>query len=69
MFTPNHKTLFLHHRKHHRKSAEAAAAIATAAAEIRLSYVIINITIIEMKTKAAFKKQLMNTCQHQLLWL
>ena len=52
MFTSVHKRQFLHHRN---DIAAVATAIAAAAAEIRLSYVIINITIIEMKTKTAFK--------------
>jgi hypothetical protein len=52
LFTSVHKRQFLHHRN---DIATATAVIATPAAEIRLSYVIINIVIIEMKTKAAFK--------------
>jgi len=51
MFTSVHKRRFLHHRNDITTATTAVAA----AAEIRLSYVIINITIIEMKTKAAFK--------------
>ena len=50
MFTSAHKRQFLHHRN---DIATAAAVIAAAAEEIRLSYVIINITIIEINTKAA----------------
>ena len=57
MLTSFHKRQRLHHRKHHRKSATSAgaAAAATTATKIRLSDVIINITIIEIKTKAALK--------------
>jgi len=43
--------------------------LATASTEIRLSDVIINITIIGMKTKEALKAAIENTCQQQLLWL
>ena len=54
MFTSVHKRPFLHHRNDIATTAAATAA-AAAAAEIILSYVIINITITEMKKKAAFK--------------
>ncbi len=58
MFTSVHKRQFFYTSQRHRNDIakqQQQTAAATSSTEIRLSYVVINIIINEMKTKAAFK--------------